>query len=99
MKAKGWRALKNLIDPVKLKAAVICMEANPPKMPDKYTIECRYNSRLDLDNVSAHCKVIIDQLVSMGVLKDDSKKYWRGFSITPDESMNNNSLTLKVTEA
>ena len=34
--------------------------------------------RRDLDNVSAAIKFVLDGLVEMGILKDDSQKYVRG---------------------
>ncbi len=97
MKSLHWRKLKALIDPVKLEAKVLCMNAKPDKM-ERFTIEARYNSKLDPDNVGAVIKIFCDQLVKMGVFPDDSKKHWRGLNIIPDESMKHNSLKLTVTE-
>ena len=97
MKALHWRKLKPLVDQIKLKAKLSILKVKPKKM-ERFTIECRYNSRLDPDNIAGSLKPIIDQLVKMGVFPNDSKKHWRGLNIIPDETLKHNSLHLKVTE-
>ena len=97
MKSLHWRELKRKVDELKKHAFVLCHEAKPPKM-ERFTIECRYNSNLDPDNVGASVKVFCDQLVKMGVFPDDKKEHWRGLNIIPDETLKHNSLHLKVTE-
>lgn len=97
MKAYHWRKLKVVVDRVKIKARILCLEARPPKI-EKFTVECRYNSRLDVDNVGSTCKIFIDQLVILKALPADDKRYWKGLSIIPDPEMKHNSLELKVIE-
>ena len=97
MKSLHWRDLKRKVDPIKKYAFVICHEFRNMKMK-AFTVEAKYNSDLDPDNLGSTIKIFIDQLVKMGVFPDDSKEYWRGLNIIPDESLKHNSLHLKVTE-
>ena len=97
MKSLHWRELKRLVDPLKLIAKKIIQDAKPPKM-ERFTVEVRYNSGLDVDNTTATIKILVDQLVKMKVLPKDNKRYWRGMNIIPDETLKHNSLHLKVTE-
>lgn len=52
---------------------------NIPQFEGRVQIDIFYNSRLDPDNVSG--KFIIDAFVECGVIKDDSKKYVKRFSV------------------
>lgn len=55
---------------------------------DKFQLTLYYNSRLDADNTILHCKFLIDYLRSIGLLIDDTKKYYKGVHIIPDETLN-----------
>lgn len=54
---------------------------------DKYQITIYYNSRLDCDNVVLHAKFFCDYLREIGLVEDDSKKFYRGLHIIPDETL------------
>lgn len=75
------------------------------RIPIKYTppinefqITLKYNSRLDVDNTILHCKFLIDYLRSIDIIIDDTKKYYKGLHIEPDESMGKKHyiLTLEI---
>ena len=55
---------------------------------DEFQITIYYNSRLDCDNVVLHAKFFCDYLRSVELIIDDSKKYYKGLHIIPDESLN-----------
>ena len=97
MKSLPWRELKIKVDKIKEHACVLCLKCKIYKM-EQFTVEARYNSRMDPDNVGSTVKIFIDQLVKMGVFPNDNKKHWRGLNIIPDETLKHNSLHLKVTE-
>ena len=65
---------------------------------DEFQITLKYNSRLDVDNTILHCKFLIDYLRSVGILIDDTKRYYRGLHIIPDETMGKKHyiLTLEI---
>lgn len=62
----------------------------------QFKIELTYNSRLDNDNCITLIKLFSDFLKERMIVKDDSKKYWRGLSITPDESLPKNTYVLRL---
>ena len=56
--------------------------------------------RRDIDNISAGKKYILDSLVALGVLKDDSWKYVRGFLPEIFEADKNNwGIKVRIEEA
>jgi hypothetical protein len=65
---------------------------------NEYQLTLRYNSRLDADNTILHCKFLIDYLRSINLIIDDTKKYYKGLHITPDETMGKKHyiLTLEI---
>jgi hypothetical protein len=64
---------------------------------EQFTISLVYNSRLDPDNVVAMAKVYCDSLKGR-YIKDDTKKYYKGLSISPDETLPHNTYVFTITE-
>jgi hypothetical protein len=94
LRNKQWRDLNGLKNSIKKKYTVLVLQQKPQKM-NKFHVDVKYNSRLDPDNVTL--KYFIDSLKGL-VVVDDNKKYFRGFSITPDESLKHNTYIVTVTE-
>lgn len=64
---------------------------------ETYTITLVYNSRLDPSNTVAMVKLFEDTMKKLGMITDDSKKYCKGISIIPDETLNKKEYTIIVT--
>jgi len=64
---------------------------------NKYTLELRYNSRLDPSNTIPMPKILEDTLQKLGILKNDNKKFCKGLSLIPDETMKKNSYSITLT--
>ncbi len=60
-----------------------------------FTVELRYNSRLDLDNNATMMKIFVDTLKEQHV-EDDTKKYYKGLTITPDSDLGKNTYQVIV---
>ena len=63
---------------------------------DTYKLELVYNSRLDPSNTITMIKLFEDYLVKKKLIIDDNKKYCKGISLTPDESMKANHYKIKI---
>jgi hypothetical protein len=63
---------------------------------NQYQLTLRYNSRLDADNTILHCKFLIDYLRSTNLIIDDTKKYYKGLHIIPDETLGKKHYKLYV---
>lgn len=90
-----WSGNQGLKKKWRTKLGWLIIEQKPKKL-SKYQVQVRYSSRLDPDNVVL--KFFVDALKDTGVIIDDNKKYFRGYSILPDESLNNNQYIIKVIE-
>lgn len=66
------------------------------KKVDKYHVSLVYNSRLDPTNTIILIKIAEDYLRHIDVLTDDTKKYCKQVTITPDESMGKKNYKLTV---
>ena len=96
LRNKHWRSNQGLKESWRKKLGILIREKTSKKL-DRFKIEVLYNSRLDPDNVTL--KFFCDSLKDCGVIVDDNKKYFRGFSIDPDESLKHNTYIIKVTES
>ena len=96
LRNKHWRSNQSLKESWRTKLGILIREQKPKRL-ENFRIVVKYNSRLDPDNVTL--KFFCDSLKDCGVIIDDNKKYFRGFSIDPDESLSHNTYVLKVTEA
>ena len=94
-KSLYWRALKQKVNKLEKEFISIINSVDPPKL-DKFVVEVEYWSRHDTDNIVFTVKVMIDQLVRAGKLKDDNKRYWRSLKITAVEGMKNNTILFKI---
>jgi hypothetical protein len=61
---------------------------------DSFKIQILYNSRLDPDNVTL--KFLCDAMKDCRLIIDDNKKYFRGFSIEPDETLPKDTYYVKI---
>jgi hypothetical protein len=68
------------------------------KQVDKYKLHLRYNSRLDPTNTITMLKLAEDTMKKNHYIIDDTKKYCKGVSIEPDETMGKKHyiLTLEI---
>lgn len=68
------------------------------KQVDKYKLHLRYNSRLDPTNTIPMMKIAEDTMKKNHYIVDDTKKYCKGVTITPDETMGKKHyiLTLEI---
>jgi hypothetical protein len=58
---------------------------------ETFRMDIHYNSRLDIDNGILVSKFLADTLVSMGVVQDDSPKYYDKVTIKYDSTLEKNS--------
>jgi Holliday junction resolvase RusA-like endonuclease len=56
------------------------------------------DSRRDVDNVAAAKKFIFDELVSLGVIKNDTRRWVRGFSDNFEVDPKNPRVEIELTE-
>ncbi len=92
---KHWAVRKKYKDDYK----AICCEALSEY--DKFTAEefhfnISYNSRLDIDNGILVSKFLADTLVSQGIVKDDSPKYYKQVKITYDKEIPKNTYVVEI---
>lgn len=66
------------------------------KKIDKYTITLYFNSRLDASNTIPMVKILEDTMKKNHYIIDDSKKFCKGISIFPDETMGKKNYKLIV---
>lgn len=62
---------------------------------NKYSIIIRYNSRHDVDNVTGLEKIFVDTLRETWV-REDNKKYYRGYMVFPDEKLPKNTFEFYI---
>lgn len=70
------------------------LRAGLPKM-NQFNIHILYNSRHDVDNVVGVSKIFVDCMKGK-YIKDDTKKYFRGLQIEPDESLKLNTFIITI---
>jgi hypothetical protein len=61
----------------------------------QFNLKIRFNSRHDCDNVVATAKIFIDTLKGRYV-KDDTKKFFKGFSVDYDPSLKKNTMVFDI---
>jgi hypothetical protein len=66
------------------------------KKIDKYMITLYFNSRLDASNTIPMIKIAEDTMKKNHYIVDDSKKFCKGISIYPDETMGKKNYKLIV---
>lgn len=79
--------------------------AQPLPFMEEFSIALFYNSRMDPDNVSSTCKIMLDalkqiekegQVVQRGWVHDDSKDYCKGVFLVPDTSLEYNTYEFVI---
>lgn len=68
------------------------------KQVERYKLHLKYNSRLDPTNTITMLKLAEDTMKKNHYIVDDTKKYCKGISIEPDETMGKKHyiLTLEI---
>tara|TARA_R110000744_G_scaffold137521_2_gene248039 strand:- start:714 stop:1091 length:378 start_codon:yes stop_codon:yes gene_type:complete len=92
---KHWAIRKKYKDDYKK----ICIEAlknYDPFTCETFRMDIRYNSRMDIDNGILVSKFLADTLVSEGIVKDDSPKYYDQVKITYDKSIEKNTYLVTL---
>tara|TARA_R110002167_G_scaffold117955_3_gene294215 strand:+ start:5908 stop:6285 length:378 start_codon:yes stop_codon:yes gene_type:complete len=92
---KHWAIRKKYKDDYKK----ICIEAlknYDPFTCETFRMDIRYNSRMDIDNGILVSKFLADTLVSEGIVKDDSPKYYDQVKITYDKSIEKNTYVVTL---
>jgi hypothetical protein len=77
--------------------AVFAKELGPrKKKAAAFSIYIFFNTRHDTDNIVGIEKFFTDTLVECGYVPGDSKEYFRGLVIVPDESMERGTLDFMI---
>jgi hypothetical protein len=63
---------------------------------EAYSLDIRYNSRLDIDNCILVSKFLSDTLVEDGCVEDDSPKYFKEIRIKFDKEIEKNHYIVKI---
>jgi hypothetical protein len=97
VKSQYWRQTESEKNQIKAVFEVLVLQARFKHMK-QFTVAMFYNSRHDPDGVVFQLKVLVDVLRRKGYIIDDSKKYWKGFSVTPDETLPSNTYRFLISE-
>ncbi len=94
-----WTKRKSQKDYFKKKITTLLLEQGCHKNGkiDKFKVSLVYNSRLDPDNTITIIKIFVDSLKGL-VVKDDTKKYFKGFSIEVNDKLPIDSYIIEVKE-
>ena len=63
---------------------------------ERFELHIFYNSRFDCDNSILCAKFTADSLVDMGVVEDDSPKYFKSLRIDYDSTLEKNTYIVKI---
>ena len=85
-----WKERKGVIDKAESLIASKIMQ-HRGLMLEMYRFDIRYNSKIDPVNVSYAAKMFEDCCGYLKIITKDDKRYNKGFSITPDESLPHNT--------
>ena len=92
---KHWAVRKKYKDDYKK----ICAEAlceYDSFVAEEFYFDISYNSRLDIDNGILVSKFLADTLVSEGIVKDDSPKYYKKVPIRYDQDLPKNTYIVNI---
>jgi len=96
----AWKIRKSLVDKYKKIFTILLLEAKMSWL-EAFDLTIEYNSRHDCDNVGCMGKTLVDAMkqeregdtvIRKGWVYDDSKKYFKGFHILVNESLENNTF-------
>lgn len=60
-------------------------------MIERFTLELKYNSRMDVDNTAYAVKAFVDSCRYVGTIAKDDKRFFKKLSIEYDEHLNHNT--------
>lgn len=66
-----------------------------PRM-EEFGLLIEYNSRHDPDNITGTEKLFMDAVKEMGIVEDDSKKYYKLYSVYPNLSLKTNTIIFNL---
>ena len=61
-----------------------------------FEVHLSYNARYDCDNAIVAVKFLADSITSLGIVRDDSKKYFQKMSISVDLNLPNDTFIARV---
>lgn len=92
---KHWAVRKKYKDDYKAEC-IKALEEYDAFTCEAFRLDIRYNSRLDIDNGILVSKFLADTLVSLGVVQDDSPKYYDKVTIKYDSAVEKNSYVVTI---
>lgn len=92
---KHWTYRKKMRDDFEGKFRDIIKKSDLQPMK-RFKIDMVYNSRHDPDNTIIMLKMFVDTMRHLNIIEDDTKKYFRGFSVTPDARLKKDTIIFKV---
>jgi hypothetical protein len=93
---KHWSQRQKAKNFFKEKFLILFMEAKVKFLP-QFKLHLKYNSRFDLDNVVAMAKIAVDTMKGI-YIKNDDKKFYKGLTIEPDETLPKDTYVFIITE-
>jgi hypothetical protein len=97
VKSQHWRKTEKQKNEIKARFEVLVLLAKMSFMK-RFYITMTYNSRHDPDGVVFQKKILVDVIRRKGYVIDDSRKYYRGFSVAPDETLPPNTFKFLISE-
>ena len=90
-----WSKAKKLKDGLKLSFKTMLNNQKIDPL-ETFTLYLRYNSRLDADNTVTGLKCFVDTLTRSGVIDNDTKGIYQGFTVMPDTTLPNNTYVITI---
>lgn len=90
-----WSNRHRLVKKYKPMLQVMLEKAGVPQM-EEYAMVILYNSRHDPDNVVGLEKLVLDTMKKMGLIIDDSKKYYKFMAILPEPEFKQNTFEFNI---
>ncbi len=97
VKSQFWRQTEKEKNRIKEVMQVLVLQAKMKYMK-RFRVDMTYNSKHDPDGVVFQKKILVDVIRRKGYITDDSRKYYRGFSVTPDETLPPNTYQFTISE-
>jgi hypothetical protein len=93
----NWRKSHEKIKQLKTVMCWLILEAKIGKL-NRFHISLSYNCAYDVDNCAYMCKICSDSLKTQGRIVDDTPKFYKGISITVDETLPKNTFKFLISE-
>ena len=97
LKSGNWRVAGNLKKKFAKLYRPYILEADMKPMT-MFSVEVRYRSRLDVDNVTGSLKVFVDELRYLGIVPDDNPKHFPKFSVEYNKEFKTNTIEFTIIE-